>query len=95
MRLGELTAAMPKATGNQYTKSALSSMGTKQEALSKVNISSQQASQYELMASNPEIVEQAIKWKRASNSTRLNVRTRKALRAYLIFKRYNFMLVYF
>ena len=97
MRLGELTAAMPKGAGRPAKNSAAraQNLETKQEALSKVNIRKQQASQYELMASNPEIVEQAIKWKRASNSTRLNVRTRKALRAYLIFKRYNFMLVYF
>ena len=60
MKLGELTAAMPKAKGNQYVKSASSSMGTKQEALASVNIRKQQASQYELMAANPEIVEKAI-----------------------------------
>lgn len=64
VRLGELTAAMPKATGNQHTKSASPTRAEKQttkaEALSRANISSQKASQYELMAAHPEIVEQAI-----------------------------------
>ena len=64
MRLGELTAKMPKSTGNQYTKSAsptkTEKQTTKAEALKGVNISSQKASQYELMAAHPEIVEQAI-----------------------------------
>lgn len=64
VRLGELTAAMPKGAGNQYTKSALYPRGTKQktktEALEQINVSRKQALQYELMAANPEIVEQAI-----------------------------------
>ncbi len=64
VRLGELTAAMPKSTGNQYTKSALypreTEQETKTEALSKTNITRKQASQYELMAAHPDIVEQAI-----------------------------------
>ena len=64
MRLGELTAAMPKVQGirtDLTSPSRAEKLNTKQEALSKVNISSQQASQYELMASNPEIVEQENK----------------------------------
>lgn len=64
VKLGELTAAMPKAKGNQYTKSAsptrMGKQDTKAESLEKVNISTQKASQYELMAANPEIVEQVI-----------------------------------
>ena len=64
MRLGELTAAMPKSTGNQYTKSASSSHDekalTKAEALSRAKINRTQASQYELMAAHPDVVEQAI-----------------------------------
>ena len=63
MRLGELTAAMPKATG---TRTDLTSptraerSETKAEALARVNISTQKASQYELMAAHPDVVEQAI-----------------------------------
>ena len=70
VRLGELTAAMPKSQG---TRTDLTSptreekLETKAEALSKANISSQKASQYELMASNPEIVEQAIAEARAND----------------------------
>ena len=64
VRLGELTASMPKGSGNQYTSSASPARAEKQttkaEALTRVNISSQKASQYELMASHPEIVEAAI-----------------------------------
>ena len=54
MRLGELTAAMPKGAGRPAKNSAAmaQNLETKQEALNKVNISHQQASQYELMASN-------------------------------------------
>lgn len=62
-KLGELTAAMPKAKGAR-TDLTLSSQSeevtTKAEALEKVNINRNQASQYELMAANPEIVEQVI-----------------------------------
>ena len=65
MRLGELTAAMPKAKGGKpyqtsYSSSRETSKTTKQEALAKVNISKQKASQYELMAAHPDVVEQAI-----------------------------------
>ena len=69
MRLGELTAAMPKSTGNQYTKSASSSHDekalTKAEALSRAKINRTQASQYELMAAYPDVVEQAKTKERA------------------------------
>ncbi len=63
VRLGELTAAMPKATGarTDLTSSSRDTrLKTKEEALSQVKITKQQASQYELMAAHPEIVEQAI-----------------------------------
>ena len=62
MRLGELTAAMPKAQGarNDLTSCPTGTkLETKKEALDSVNITRKQASQYELMASNPELVEQA------------------------------------
>ena len=63
MRLGELTAAMPKSQGERtdltlYPRETKLEMKT--EALAKTNITRKQASQYELMAANPEIVEQAI-----------------------------------
>lgn len=63
MRLGELTAAMPKAQGSRKdltSSSRETKLETKQEALSRVNISKQKASQYELMAAHPDVVEQAI-----------------------------------
>ena len=83
MRLGELTAGMPKATG---TRTDLTSptraerLETKAEALARVNISTQKASQYELMASHPEQVEQAIAEAR-ENDDIVSLRTqRKTLR---------------
>ena len=63
MRFGELIAAMPKSAGGRPEKTCSPEkqvLETKSEALAKVNISRKQASQYELMASHPEIVEQAI-----------------------------------
>ena len=63
VRLGELTAAMPKSVGGRPTKTCSPEkqiLETKSEALEKTNITRKQASQYELMASHPEIVEQAI-----------------------------------
>ena len=55
---------MRKGAGNQYTKSASfpkeTKQATKTEALAKANITRKKASQYELMAAHPEIVEQAI-----------------------------------
>ena len=63
MRLGELTAAMPKAKGGRPEKTCSPEkqvLETKSEALAKVNISRKKASQYELMAAHPDVVEQAI-----------------------------------
>ena len=63
MKLGELTRAMPK---NQGVRKDLTSapgvqkLETKADALERVNIPHQRASQYEVMAAHPEIVEQAI-----------------------------------
>ena len=63
MKLGELTRAMPK---NQGIRTDLTSapgvqkLETKADALERVNIPHQRASQYEVMAAHPEIVEQAI-----------------------------------
>ena len=62
MRLGELTAAMPKAAGRPAKNSSSRSekFSTKAEALSRAKINRTQASQYELMAAHPDVVEQAI-----------------------------------
>lgn len=63
VRLGELTAAMPKSAGGRPTKTCSPEkqvLETKAEALERTNITRKQASQYELMAAHPEIVEQAI-----------------------------------
>ena len=63
MRLGELTAAMPKARGTRTdltSPTRAEKFETKNEALTRANISSQKASQYELMAAHPDVVEQAI-----------------------------------
>ena len=70
VRLGELTAAMPKSQGTRKDLTSppwVEKLETKQEALKRVNISSQKASQYELMAAHPEIVEQAIYEARAND----------------------------
>ena len=62
MRLGELTAAMPKGSGrpSKNSSSRGEEFSTKADALSRAKINRNQASQYELMASHPEQVEQAI-----------------------------------
>ena len=63
MKLGELTAAMPKSSGGRPEKNPSAtgtSFQTKQEALDKVGIRKQAASEYERMAAHPEIVEQAM-----------------------------------
>ena len=63
MRLGELTAAIPKTRGARTdltSPTRAEKFETKAEALAKVNISTQKASQYELMAAHPDVVEQAI-----------------------------------
>jgi len=52
-KLGELTANIPKASGNQY-KSA--SGDTRQKQLEKINIPQRRAYEYEKMAAHPEIV---------------------------------------
>lgn len=54
---------MPKSIGGRAEKTCSPKkqvLETKSEALAKTNITRKQASQYELMASHPEIVEQAI-----------------------------------
>ena len=63
MKLGELTRVMPKKQGarTDLTSSPMvTKFETKADALKKVNIPKQRASQYETMAANPDIVEQAI-----------------------------------
>lgn len=60
MRLGELTAAMPKASGARTdltSSSMVTRLETKKEALNRVSIPKQKAAQYEQMAAHPEIVE--------------------------------------
>lgn len=63
MRIGEMTAAMPKKQG---TRSDITSpeirekLPTKADALKSAGISDKRASEYERMASHPEIVEKAI-----------------------------------
>lgn len=63
IRLGELTAAMPKSTGGRPEKNsspAETSFETKQEALDRVGIRKQAASEYERMAAHPEIVNRVL-----------------------------------
>ena len=63
MKLGELTQAMPKQPGarTDLTSSpTVTRLETKSDALKRVNIPKQKASQYETLAAHPEIVEQAI-----------------------------------
>lgn len=63
MMLGKLTAAMPTSQGkrNDITSApTMQKLETKEEALKRVNIPHQQASQYERMAANPDIVEEAL-----------------------------------
>lgn len=63
IRLGELTAAMPTASGARTDITSPPTgerLITKQEALNKVGIRNQSASEYERMAAHPDIVEQAI-----------------------------------
>ena len=58
----ELTAAMPKGSGrpSKNSSSRGEEFSTKADALSRAKINRNQALQYELMASHPEQVEQAI-----------------------------------
>ena len=63
MMLGKLTAAMPTCAGARTditSPPTMERLETKQEALKRVNIKSQHASQYERMAANPDIVEEAL-----------------------------------
>ena len=65
MMLGKLTAAMPTSAGGRpskkpYTADVEFNQVTKAEALKRANIVQQHASQYERMAANPDIVEEAL-----------------------------------
>lgn len=63
MMLGKLTAAMPTSQGkrNDITSApTMQKLETKEEALKRVNIPHQHASQYEQMAAHPDIVEEAL-----------------------------------
>ena len=76
MRLRELTSAMPKSKGGRPEKICSLEKQvseTKSVSLAKVNISRKKASQYELMAAHPDVVEQAIAETRADH--RLSLRT--------------------
>lgn len=69
IRLGELTAAMPKSAGGRPEKNSSAtetSFQTKQEALDGVGIRKQAASEYERMAAHPEIVNRVLAEKRES-----------------------------
>ena len=63
MKIGELTAAMPKKPAGRPQKNSpdpRENYQSKADALAKVGISNKRASEYERMAANPEIVERAI-----------------------------------
>ena len=84
IKLGELTAAMPKVQGERtdVTSAARArKLETKEGALNKVNISHQQASQYELMAANSEIVEEALKEARENDDIVSRTAVLKKIRA--------------
>lgn len=68
IRLGELTAAMPKASGarTDITSSPTVKRLTKEDALKKANITYQKAYEYERMAAHPEIVNRVLAEKRES-----------------------------
>ena len=67
MQMGKLTAAMPKASGgdhgNQYTGGKSNSVETfakpKEEQLSDIGLTRQQAQRFETLAKHPEVVEKA------------------------------------
>lgn len=61
-RMGELVAALPKATGNQYQQGASLPAGNKAkgEALQDAGLTPKTASQLEQLAKNPEVVEAVI-----------------------------------
>lgn len=68
IRLGELTAAMPKSVGGRPEKNSAPTVQsfTKEDALKKANITHQKASEYERMAAHPEIVNRVLAEKRES-----------------------------
>lgn len=68
IRLGELTAAMPKSAGGRPEKNSAPTVQsfTKEDALKKANITHQKASEYERMAAHPEIVNRVLAEKRES-----------------------------
>ena len=69
IRLGELTAAMPKKQGirsDLTSQPEAEKLLTKADALKKANITSDKASEYERMAAHPEIVNRVLAEKRES-----------------------------
>ena len=63
VRMGQLTAAIPKATGGQpfHNGSTCNSVdtSTKEEQLSDIGLTRQQANRFETLAKHPKVVEQA------------------------------------
>lgn len=63
MRIGELTAEMPKRQGQRSDLTSFpmdTKLETKENALARVGITKKMAAQYEMMAAHPDVVEQAI-----------------------------------
>ena len=63
MRIGELTAEMPKRQGQRNDLTSFptgTKLETKEDALAKAGITKKMAAQYEMMAAHPDVVEQAI-----------------------------------
>lgn len=58
VRIGELTAAMPKEK-NQYSAVDSGVHSTKKDALDEIGLSERQANRFETLAKHPEVVEQA------------------------------------
>lgn len=62
-RIGELLLAIPKATGNQYTSANsthIEKAKTKSETIKDMGYSKDEASDYQQMAKNPEVVQRVI-----------------------------------
>lgn len=63
VRIGELTAAMPKASGGQpfHQDSTMDTavQSTKKQALEEIGLTEKQANRFETLAKHPEVVEQA------------------------------------
>lgn len=62
-RIGELLLAIPKQTGNQYTNAnstRVEKAKTKSETISTMGYSKDEASDYQRMAKNPEVVQRVI-----------------------------------